>query len=393
MNVLDLVLLLGLTLAALRGFRQGALSQVAAFGGAMVGLAIGASAAPALASTFVDGPGMTLSLVTLGVLLVIIFLGQGLGFAIGLRLRAAAHSVGAAPVDRTAGIAVGLIGLVVTVWLLGAALVQGPSPAIAHQLRDSRVVSFIHEALPPAPDLFARLGNYLDQQGFPQVFSGLGGGTTAPPVPPASAGAVAAAQAAAQESTVQVQATGCNGISSGSGVVVRTGFVVTNAHVVAGGEMLNVRDGRGLHDAVTIHFDPELDLAVLAAPGLQAPPIGWTQTPADRGTEGATLGFPGGQRQLAVKPATVRSRGEAIGRDIYGRGLASRDILTLQADVVRGDSGGPFVTAEGLVGGVVFAAAPAEPGLGYALTAERVRPDVEAAMASNSSVPTGECRF
>lgn len=392
MNLLDILLLGGLAYSALRGFRQGALSQVMAFGGALVGLGVGAASAPALASAFVDGPGPQLALLTLGLLLAMIFLGQGLGFALGLRMRAAAAQFGAAAIDRTAGIIVGIAGLVLSVWLLGAALGQGPSPAIAQQFRESEVVARIDQALPPAPDFFARLGTYLDQQGFPQVFSGLGG-TTAPPVPPTSEGAVAAAQRAGQGSTIQVQATGCNGVSSGTGWVPRTGFVVTNAHVVAGGEVLTVRDQQGLHDAVTIHIDTSLDLAVLAAPSLAVPPIGWTDVPADRGTEGATLGFPGGQRQMVVKPATVRSRSEAIGRDIYGRGLASREILTLQADVRRGDSGGPFVTARGLVGGVVFAAAPAEPGVGYALTAERVRPDVEAAMARNAPVPTGECRF
>jgi S1-C subfamily serine protease len=112
-----------------------------------------------------------------------------------------------------------------------------------------------------------------------------------------------------------------------------------------------------------------------------------------RETEGATLGFPGGQRDMVVKPATVRSRSEAVGRDIYGRGLAPREILTLAATVQRGDSGGPFVTADGLIGGVVFAANAAQPGEGYALTAERVRPDVDAAIAANTGVGVGECRF
>jgi S1-C subfamily serine protease len=192
---------------------------------------------------------------------------------------------------------------------------------------------------------------------------------------------------------VQVQATGCGGISSGSGFVTQSGFVVTNAHVIAGGDGFVVRSTAGEREAAVILFDPELDLAVLSAPGLEAPPIGWTPAPAVRETEGATLGFPGGQRDMVVKPATVRSRSEAVGRDIYGRGLAPREILTLAATVQRGDSGGPFVTADGLIGGVVFAANAAQPGEGYALTAERVRPDVDAAIAANTGVGVGECRF
>lgn len=393
MSVLDLLLIAVLIYAAFRGFRQGALSQLAAFGGAVVGLGVGAMVAPPIAGAIIDGPSSTLALLTLGFLLLAIILFQGFGMAIGMRLRAAAAGVGAAPVDRTAGIVVGVGGLIVAVWLLSAALAHGPSPFIAQQLRDSWVASRIDETMPPAPNVVARVGNYLDDQGFPQVFHGTGR-TTAPPVDPPSDAAVAAAQAAAQDSTVQVRATGCGGISSGSGfVTTSSGFVVTNAHVVAGARGVSVRDPRGTHEAVPIHFDAELDLAVLASPETEAPAVAWTDAPATRGVEGATLGFPGGQREMEISPATVRDRSEARGRDIYGREVVSREVLTLTGNVRRGDSGGPFVTSTGRVGGVVFAAAPDEPSTGYALTAEGVRPHIQAALARNEPVDTGECRF
>lgn len=393
MNLLDLVLLLAILFSALRGARQGAVSQIAAFGGAMIGLGLGAALAPRLAGAAISGPGSSLALATLGLLMLFVFIGQAVGFGVGMRLRAAAAHIGAEPVDRTAGVAVGVGGLILTVWLLASALAQGPSVMIAQQIRASVVVTRIDQALPPAPDIFAQLGQYLDQHGFPQVFSGLGGGSTAPPVDPPSSAAVAAAQAAGQGSTVQVQATGCGGISSGTGFVPARGFVVTNAHVVAGGEIVTVRSAQGTHEAAVIHYDPNLDLAVLSAPSLRAPAIAWAAAPAQRGAQGATLGFPGGQREMAVKPATVRDRGEALGRDIYSRGLVAREILTLAANVQQGDSGGPFVTEAGQVAGVVFAASPNEANVGYAITAERARPDVDAAMARNTGVGTGGCRF
>jgi S1-C subfamily serine protease len=89
----------------------------------------------------------------------------------------------------------------------------------------------------------------------------------------------------------------------------------------------------------------------------------------------------------------VRSRQEALGRDIYGRSVTARDILTLSSSVRPGDSGGPFVTGAGRIGGIVFAASTADGGVGYALTAERVRPDVDAAIARNTPASTGPCRF
>ena len=96
---------------------------------------------------------------------------------------------------------------------------------------------------------------------------------------------------------------------------------------------------------------------------------------------------------MEVNPAAVRGRTQATGRDIYGRGSVTRDVLTLSAAVQRGDSGGPFVTRQGRVGGVVFAAAAAEPGTGYALTAESVRGDIDDAIDANDVVGTGSCRF
>jgi S1-C subfamily serine protease len=271
-------------------------------------------------------------------------------------------------------------------------LAQGPIPAVAQQIRSSQILTALDDALPPPPDVFGRVAAYLDTQGFPQVFAGLGG-TTAPPVDPPAEGAVAAAAAAGTPATVQVESLGCGGVSSGSGVVVQPGFIVTNAHVVAGGEVLNVRDGGGTHDAVAILVDPNLDLAVLSSPGAVATPLPWAVTPAERGVAGATLGFPGGQRELNIRPAAVRTRQEALGRDIYGGGVVSRQILVLESGVRPGDSGGPFVTADGQIGGIVFAASTSDGGLGFALTAERVRPDVDAAIARNTSVPTGPCRY
>jgi S1-C subfamily serine protease len=392
-NLLDVVLLVALALALLRGFRHGALSQVAAFGGAAAGLVAGATGAPRLASTAVEQPGPALALATLAILVVAVLLGQAIGFAIGARLRRAAVRAGIGAFDRAVGVFVGATGLLIVVWLLSAVLAQGPSSTVAQQVQTSRVVTTLDEVLPPPPDVFGRVAGYLDQQGFPQVFSGVGRGITAPPVPPTSDAAVTAAAAAGQPATVQVQSTGCGGISSGSGFVTRPGIVVSNAHVVAGGQQVVVREASGERTAAVIGFDPELDLAVLAVPGLEAPALGWSTAPAGRGTEGATMGFPGGRRDMVVKPASVRSRGEAVGRDIYGRGVAQREILTLSSGVQRGDSGGPFVTADGLVGGVVFAANAAQPGTGYAITAERARPDVDAAIAGNTAVSTGECRF
>lgn len=393
MNLLDLALIIMLLLAALRGFQRGALSQLGGLGGAAAGLIVGAAFAPRVAGAFVDGPGTGLALATLLALFGFVAVGQALGLVVGGRLRSALSVVGAAPVDRAAGVAVGAAGVLLSVWLLASVLGQGPFPLVSQQVNRSRIVTLVSRTLPPAPDLFGRVGAYLDRQGFPQVFSELRGGRLAPPVAPPGQGAVAAAARAGRVGTVQVEADGCGGVSFGSGFAVRRGFVATNAHVVAGTDDIRVRTPSGTLDAELIAFDPNKDVAVLAAPGLSVAPLRWIARPAERGTAGATLGFPGGRRRLAVEPAAVRGRGPAVGRDIYGRGSVRREVLTLSSSVRRGDSGGPFVTRGGRVAGIVFAAAAAERGTGFALTAESVRGQIARAIARDRPVPSGACRF
>jgi S1-C subfamily serine protease len=58
-----------------------------------------------------------------------------------------------------------------------------------------------------------------------------------------------------------------------------------------------------------------------------------------------------------------------------------------------GDSGGPFVTEAGEIGGIVFAASTTDGDVGYALTAERVRPTSTRPSPATPPVPTGPCRF
>ena len=393
-NLLDAVLLLLLVYVFFRGWRQGSVSQIAAFGGLAVGLLVGMWAAPWIGGLFIDEPGRGLALLTLGVLFVAVLIGQGIGVRIGLRLHRAVHRAGVGKVDRVAGVGVGAAGLVLVVWLLSSVLAQGPFPGLAQQIRGSQAVQALDGALPPPPDVVGRISGSLDDQGFPQVFAGAGRGITAPPVSPTADEAVQAAAAAGQPSTVQIRGLGCGGkIGAGSGFVTQPGFVVTNAHVIAGFDRLRVRDTTGEHSAVAIHVDPALDIAVLSAPDVQAPAIGWTDAPATRGTEGVTLGFPGAQSQMVVRPVTVQGRVEAVGRDIYGEGSARREILVLAASLEQGDSGGPFVTSAGLIGGVVFAGDPSNRASGYALTAEQVRPGIEAAIARNQEVGVGACRF
>jgi len=179
--------------------------------------------------------------------------------------------------------------------------------------------------------------------------------------------------------------------SLGSGVIIDPdGYIVTNAHVVAGATTVRLASGDKLVDAVPVFIDPELDVALLYAPGLTAPALTFADQDPSRGATGATFGFPGG-RSLVVVPAAVAGSYPATGRDIYGRTKVTRQILELRARIDQGDSGGPLVLSDGTVGGVVFAEARTDEDVGYALTPTAVHDAIEQAVGRTGLAPTGEC--
>lgn len=271
-NVLDALLVIVGLLALLRGWRQGALAALLSLGGLVLGLLAGAWAAPWITASFIDDPGGGAALLSLGLLLVAILVGQGIGLRLGLRLRRGVDRVGAGTVDRVLGLGVGVAGTALVVWLLAGLVAQGPIPALARQVQGSEILGALDRVLPPRPAVVGEVSAYLDRQGFPTVFAGVGGRITAPPVPATADASVRAAADAGRPSTVRVRGTGCGAaVGFGSGFVVAPGFLVTNAHVVAGFDRLTVQDTAGSHDAEPILVDPALDVAVLSAPDLAAP--------------------------------------------------------------------------------------------------------------------------
>jgi S1-C subfamily serine protease len=313
-------------------------------------------------------------------------IGSALGQSVAMRLRGGVLGT----LDRGFGGVVGGAQALLVVWLVGGLLAAGPMRTLASQAQTSFVVRSLSAFLPPPTEIAAQLARLLDDTGLPDLFVGLEP-LPAPPVDLPTDPTARAIAAAAEPSTVKVSAATCQFISSGTGFVIARGYVVTNAHVVAGGTTIRVRamDG-GLLDAVPVYDDPELDVALLWVPTLDAPALRFAAPDPDRGATGATLGYPHGG-PLTIAPAAVASAYVATGRDIYGDRLVSRKILELRAQVDQGDSGGPFMLANGTVGGVVFAEARTNDQVGYALTATSVASAVEPRIGRTGAVNTGAC--
>ena len=389
MNLLDVLIIALLLLSLYSGFRRGAVLQLVTYSGLIVGLIIGALLAPSLAGLASDN---TFAQATIALLTLLLFaaIGDAIGWLVGRRVWAAARRSRLDPVDAGAGSLVAGAAALLTVWFLAFNLVQGPFPAVSAQIRGSSIVRVLDTVLPRPPSLLAQVRTFFDRFGFPEVFAGLPPAPAGPVQGPSEAEARQAFDAADQ-STVRIVGQACDRIQEGSGFVVEGAHVVTNAHVVAGvaDPEVQLQDG-GEFPAQTVLFDDDLDLAVLRVSEPPAESLTLAPQSVDRGATGAVLGYPGGG-DLRGEEAAVRRELPAVGRDIYGDDTVRRNIYELQTLVEPGNSGGPFVTVDGRVAGVIFAAASTNQGIGYALTSQEVIPRVRQAVSAEGEVDTGDC--
>jgi S1-C subfamily serine protease len=385
----DLLIIGLMVLAAVHGLRLGAIVQILTFGGFFLGFLLGTIVWVPL----LGGRGD----VTRSVLVVclVLFTACLLGYAgrvIGTwsNVTVRRHHLG--HVDAALGVAVAVVAVLLSVWVVAAVILSPNSrfTSLSAPVARSDILHSIDDVLPP-PSIFNDLQNFLNDQGFPQVFSTL----TPPSTPSVSTPTDAETKALADPavfSTVKVLGTACNSEQEGSGFVVGPGLVATNAHVVAGESngSTQVVLGSSAYNATTVLFDPDFDLAVLRTNAPLGPALNISSALVSRGTQAALLGYPE-DRGLTIGAAGVTEEVTAIGKDIYNNGSVTRGVYALDATVLPGNSGGPLLGPGGQVIGVVFSRSTVYPNVGYALTSPGVLVRVQQAERRHAAVGTGPC--
>lgn len=390
-DLLDLVLVFAMVVFAISGYRQGMLVGLLSFLGFLGGGALGAYIAPHIAT--VTSGERAQALVAVAVVFAVASIGQLLTTVLGTTLRNRLHWRPARLVDSIAGAAVSVVSVLLVAWLVGTAVARSSSFAgLSKQVRHSVVLQQVDKVMPDvARNSFAAFRRLLDQNNFPQVFGGLAQPESAPVPPPDPAVLNSEGLKAARSRVLKVRGDAvCNKRLEGTAFVYAKERVMTNAHVVAGVRKPKVyfEDGRSLAAKVVV-YDPRRDVAVLYVPGLTLAPLSFDGD-ADRGASAVVAGYPGDGPFTAVA-ARVRGTERARGFDIYQRSQVTREIYALRAKVRPGNSGGPLLTPNGDVYGVVFAAAVDDPDTGYALTAKEVRSDAQAGASATTAVSSGGC--
>jgi S1-C subfamily serine protease len=388
-NPLDAGAIALLVFAILLGWRSGALPQVAGLFGAALGVVAGLATIPSLLPLLTDVPAP----VRAGAVIVVLLAWVGLGEALGTRFgRSASRLLGVGllgAMDRVAGAAVGAVQAMLIIWLAGGIMATGAVPRLGQLAQTSTTVRAIAVLLPSPTEIVVELGKALDESGLPDVFLGLerlpAEAIDLPDDPIAEA---IGRQAAA--SVPRIRAEACLTRSTGTGFVVAPGYVVTNAHVVAGARSITVDTPTDRRTGVTVYFDPDLDIAVLWVKGFAPTALVFATREPARGALGATIGYPGGG-DAVVEPAAVTATYDAEGLDVAGTERVTRRIIELRSVVEPGDSGGPLLLINGTVGGVVFAESRSDENVGYALSPTAVAIAVRPAIGLTRPVDTGPC--
>lgn len=386
MNIIDSILIILLIIAIIRGKTIGLVRLACSAAGFLGGLYIASRLIGRYHASLAGGPGRMVLLLFAAFAVALII--ASIGEIIGVKIQASAQKLHLGIVDKVLGAVFEVLFVLLVTWLLGSSLANINSGGMGAVLRSSVAMRTLNATLPAPPDILAELAQIAGANGFPNVFVGN------EPNPKSVAIDNAALRTpevkAALASVYKIEGNGCGGIVEGSGFAIANDLVATNAHVVAGIDKPSVIvDGRAVSSQVVV-FDKNTDFAVLKIPKTMLTPLYIDTAVAANGTPVAIAGYPGGG-PLTVDAGAILEHITAIGRNIYNRGLVSRQIYEVQGTVNPGNSGGPILDAHGHVVGVVFAKSVSNDSVGYALLTSDVQAEIQQASSATTPLNTGRC--
>jgi S1-C subfamily serine protease len=389
-DLLDILLMLVVLAYAASGYRRGLVAGCVSLAGFVGGAVVGVWVLPWMMDLVTAGTTRATVTAVLTVLVPAV-VGHELAGRLALRLRRELDRGSLRVADGIGGAAANSVAVLIVAWVAASVVGVSSSPLVTTAIRDSTLLGAVQNLMPDTtPTWFSRATSALTQAGFPQVFNPFENESTARVAKPTGDSVTAAATSAAKLSTVKIEGVSGNQGREGSGFVYAREHVMTNAHVVAGIDHPTVRIG-GVgqsYDAQVVLFDPDKDVAVLYVPGLRAPVLRFDGG-AERGDSAVVAGYPQ-DGDLDLQAATVASRVDATGQNIYGDATVTREIYSIRSTVRPGNSGGPLLTTDGRVFGVVFARSTSDGETGYVLTAGEVSSDARRAAGSTAAVDTGD---
>ncbi len=389
MNALDIFLLLLLLAYAVSGYWQGFITGAFATGGLLAGGFFGIWLAPRLLGD--AAPSVWVSLGALFVVLLSASFGQAFMQFVGSRLRAKITWQPARALDAVGGAALSVVAVLVVAWALGVAVSGSPLKWVSQEVSNSEVLRRVDRVMPPrARQALHSFNDVVGASFFPRYLEPFAPETIVDVGPPPAKISKDPEVRAAAQSVVKIHGeNSCGGGVEGSGFFYSDNRVMTNAHVVAGVSTPRLVTESGEVDTTVVYYNPDIDVAVLRVDGLALPHLSFDRD-AEAGDPGAVLGFPG-DGPYDVRGARIRAQQRLRSEDIYGEGTVVREVYSVRSTIRPGNSGGPLVSPDGEVLGVVFAASVKDPSTGYVLTADQVGEAAAQGLNSSNPVSSGRC--
>lgn len=387
---LDIAVIGVALIAAISGWRSGALGSLMSFVGVILGAIAGVMLAPHIVS-HIQSPRAKLFAALL-LILALVVIGEVAGVVLGRAVRGSIRNGPIRAVDSIIGVALQLIVVFVAAWLLASPLTSSDQPNLAAAVRGSKVVAEVDKYAPEwLRTVPKRMSALLSTSGLPDVLEPFGRTPIQNVDPPDASLADGLVVAQARPSVVKIRgvATSCQKVLEGTGFVIAPNKVMSNAHVVAGSDSVTVEADGKKYDATVVSYDPNADISILDVPNLPQQPLVFADEPAKSGTDAVVLGYPGGGDFVAT-PARVREIIELSGPDIYKTTTVNREVYTIRGLVRQGNSGGPMINRAGKVIGVVFGAAVDDNDTGFVMTTNEVSRQL-AKIGNTAKVPTGVC--
>ena len=394
MNIVDWVLLGAVAVFALAGWLRRFVAGLLSFVGFIGGALLAAHFVPGFLDPVAKGAPWRVPALVL-IVIVAAVLGQAIASPIGKRLRTLVKWSPVRFIDNIGGAALNVFALAIIAWILASILILVPYPAVAQQIQHSKVLSTLDSLVPDqVRTAFSRLQSVVSSSTLLSAMDGLSH-LAGPEVAAPSGKGLDAAVTAARASVVRISgnAPDCGGSVSGTGFVVAPERVMTNAHVVAGVQapFVEIHIGGQQFVADVVYFDSSQDVAILSVSGLPSTPLGIESQVASTDDSAVVAGFPNGGPFHAV-PARIRAQLDLHAQDIYGQGDVTRSVYSLRANIKPGDSGGPLLTPQGLVLGMVFGA-DVQNDTGYALTTAALTGPIASAPGLSAHVASGSCHI
>lgn len=373
------------------GWRQGGFASLLAVIGIVAGLVVGLGVAPVVLN--VTDQVAIRFLLAIGMLILLVGLGQLMGSALGHAIRDRMKTKSAQRVDSTFGAILMSVFTIILIWVIATPLATGLSNSVGKGLRDSAILREVHGVMPAEfAQLPRSISAMLNESGLPPVMMPWEEGASVEVDEPNIEVADEEMVRAVRPSVVHViaDADGCRRRMMGSGFVTADNYVVTNAHVVAGTQTAYVDTVLGIKEARVVYYNPETDIAVLKSEDLGLAPLEWADGQSNTGDDAVVMGFPN-SGPFTANPARVRERVTIAGPDIYSNNRVERESYILRGSVVQGNSGGPLISPDGKVLGLIFGASVDDTDTGYAITAQEVQNHIGDVTQLQNSVDTQEC--